>query len=253
MVNCSICSKELKFLNTPNFGSGKLNDGNQICSDCLKKINKKDPKVAFKLKSYNLNQIMEILEKEIIVDKKVDIIDPRLDEITEQIKKLKPSNNKFYINLKEVKELPNILSKNEEVLDLVQGFYNKGNGLLVATNRRLVFIDKGLIFGLKVEDFPLDKISSIQYETGIIFAKIKIHTTSNVAEIDNVEKSTAREFAEFVREYISKPKEPQNIIIQNSIEPSVLDQLEKLAKLKEIGVLSEEEFAEQKLKLLNKL
>jgi hypothetical protein len=36
-------------------------------------------------------------------------------------------------------------------------------------------------------------------------------------------------------------------------EPNVLDQVEKLAKLKENGILSDEEFNEQKKKLLEKL
>lgn len=116
----------------------------------------------------------------------------------------------------------------------------------------MVFIDKGLIYGLKVEDFPLDKISSIQYETGLLLAKVKIHTSGNVAIIDNVEKTSARQFAEFVRNYVSQPKE-QTVVIQNNSEPSILDQIEKLAILKENGILSEEEFAEHKKKLLEKL
>ncbi|WP_121488028.1 SHOCT domain-containing protein [Chryseobacterium sp. 7] len=38
-----------------------------------------------------------------------------------------------------------------------------------------------------------------------------------------------------------------------SSEPSILDQLEQLGRLKEAGVLSEEEFLEQKKKLMEKL
>lgn len=40
MSNCSICSTELKFLNTPTLGSGKLSDGGAICTNCFKRINK---------------------------------------------------------------------------------------------------------------------------------------------------------------------------------------------------------------------
>lgn len=40
--------------------------------------------------------------------------------------------------------------------------------------------------------------------------------------------------------------------MQNS-EPSILDQIEKLATLKENGILSGEEFTEHKKKLLEKL
>ena len=120
----------------------------------------------------------------------------------------------------------------------------------MSTNRRLVFIDKGMIYGLKVEDFPLDKISSIQYETGLVLGKVKIHTSGNIASIDNVEKASSRIFAEFVRDKLSKPNEP---IVQNSQEPNILEQLEKLGKLKDSGILTEAEFSEQKAKLLEKL
>ena len=135
----------------------------------------------------------------------------------------------------------------------MQGTYNNGNGILVSTDRRLIFIDKGLLYGLKVEDFPHDKISSIQYETGLILAKIKIHTSGNIALIDNVEKSSARQFAEFVRDFISRPKQQEPIFIQNTTEPTIFDQLEKLGKLKEMGIVTDEEFNEQKKKLLEKM
>jgi hypothetical protein len=56
-------------------------------------------------------------------------------------------------------ELPSILWKDEHIERLVQGSYGGGTGLLVSTNKRLVFVDKGMT-KLKVEDFPYDKISS---------------------------------------------------------------------------------------------
>ena len=108
-----------------------------------------------------------------------------------------------------------------------------------------------MLYGLKVEDFPLDKITSIQYETGLLLGGIKIHTSGNIAKIENVEKASARSFAEFVRDKLSQPKENTTTTIIS--EPNVLDQLEKLAKLKENGILSDEEFNEQKKKLLEKL
>ena len=121
---------------------------------------------------------------------------------------------------------------------------------MASTNRRLIFIDKGLLYGLKVEDFPLDKITSIQYETGLIFGEVKIHTSANIAKIEQVDKNTARKFAEFVREKLSQPK---NNATTNSSQPDIIEQIERLAKLKESGILSEEEFIEQKKKLLEKL
>ena len=97
---------------------------------------------------------------------------PTLDEIKKQISSI--SETSKLIGRKEIKELPDILCEDEVVENLIQGFYNNGNGILVATNKRLIFIDKGLLYGLKVEDFPLDKISTIQYSTGMLMGKLTI-------------------------------------------------------------------------------
>ncbi|KIA97507.1 hypothetical protein OA88_21210 [Flavobacterium sp. JRM] len=164
-----------------------------------------------------------------------------------QIQELKLSNASSLLGRKEIGELPEILAQNEIIDNIAQGTYNNGLGILVSTNRRLLFIDKGMLYGLKVEDFALDKISSIQYETGLLLGAIKIHASGNIAKIENIEKSTARSFSEFVRDKISQPKET------TTSEPNILDQLEKLAKLKENGILSEEEFNDQKKKFLEKL
>lgn len=248
MSNCSICSTELKFLNTPTFGSGKLNDGGIVCTSCFKRINKANPKVALKLKNHSLQDIQMLFEEKNQSD---NANNSRLSEIKTQIQALGLDNISNFLGRREINELPEILSQNESVDNLIQGTFNNGQGILVSTNYRLIFVDKGMVYGLKVEDFPLDKITSIQYETGLIFGKVKIHTSSNIAEIDNLDKNSARKFAEFVRAKLSEPKSYDKPNVSN--EPNVLDQIEKLAKLKDLGILSEEEFSEQKKKLLEKL
>lgn len=245
MANCILCSTELKFMNTPTFGSGKLSDGGVVCSSCFKKINNINPSIAFKLKNHSLEAIRNLLEAK---QNDSDLKNARLNEIKKQIQDLKLSNISTYLGRKEINELPQILAESETIDNIAQGTYNNGQGILVSTNRRLVFVDKGLLYGLKVEDFPLDKITSIQYETGLLLGEIKIHTSGNIAKIDNVEKATARAFAEFVRNKLSQPKETTTVI---NNQPNVLDQLEKLAKLKEQGILTQEEFDAQKKKLLD--
>lgn len=175
---------------------------------------------------------------------------PTMQEVQAQIKNL--DGFESFLGGREIKELPNILWDDEVVENIIQGIYNNGNGVLVATNRRLVFVHKGLLFGLKVEDFPYDKISSIQYDTGILFGKLTIFTSGNKAIIDQVLKSKVRVFGDWVRARISPPQ--QNAIkqpIQPQATTDIVTQLEKLAKLKEQGILSEEEFAVQKKIILD--
>jgi len=170
-----------------------------------------------------------------------------LEEIKEQIKHLDTGSK--LLGMKEIKALPDILWEDEKLEKLVQGFYEKGNGILVATNKRLIFVDKGMIYGIRVEDFPYDKISSIQYETGILGAKITIFASGNKAEIKHVKNAVAKNFGDYVRARISKTHEHASSTKQN-LEEDMTTQLEKLAGLKEKGIISEEEFSAKKKSIL---
>lgn len=172
---------------------------------------------------------------------------PTLDEIIEEIKSIDTVKNVH--NKREVKELPNILWENEHIEHIAPGFYSGGWGIVVATNERLLIIDKGITGSLKVEDFPYSKINSIQFKTGMLMGEIEIFSSGNKAKIDNIDKKLVRNLAEHVRSKItsgdshdSKPPIQENDIITK---------LERLAKLKEQGILTEEEFNEQKKKLLS--
>lgn len=171
----------------------------------------------------------------------------RLDEIKDELEKL--DINPTIFARKEISELPDILSADEKIVYLVEGRNKTDNHhiILVATDRRLIFVDKEFMYGLKVEDFSYDKVSSIQYETSLLLASIDIHTSDNIVEIDGVGKYYAELFCEKVRDFMARPKE----YIQARSEPTVLDQLEQLGRLKENGVLSEKEFNDQKKKLLD--
>lgn len=244
MANCILCDTKLGFTNRPTFGQGKLKDGNEICFPCFKK----NGGTNHKFKEMSTNDLKTLVNRN---SEAAENSNSRLSEIEKQIEKIQLSNTSAFLGRREISELPNILAPDEVIDNIAQGTYNNGQGILVSTDRRLLFVDKGLMFGLKVEDFPLDKISSIQYEIGLLLGDIKIHTTGNAAKIENIEKASARGFAEFVRNKLSQPKE---FVSQNvALEPNILDQLEKLAKLKESGILSEEEFNNQKKKLLEKL
>ncbi|MDP9959927.1 PH domain-containing protein [Chryseobacterium lathyri] len=173
----------------------------------------------------------------------------RLDEIKDELEIL--DINPTIFARKEIHALPDVLSENEKIVYLIEGRNKLTNHhiILVATERRLIFVDKEFMYGLKVEDFSYDKVSSIQYEKSLMLASIDIHISDNVLEIDNVGKYYAELFCEKVRDFMARPKE----YFQNKPEPTALDQLEQLGRLRDSGILSEEEFAEQKKKLLDRL
>jgi hypothetical protein len=202
---------------------------------------------------------------------------PSLEEIQQQVSAVEGGSR--FLARKEIKELPSILGAGERVEQLAPGFYNGGIGLLVATNRRIVFVDKGMLYGLRVEDFPYDRINSIQYKTGLLLGEITIFASGNRAEISQVEKSVVRQFGDYVRARIDRaavqaaaaaapgarppavqggatptashappPMPPPQI--PAAADDVIISKLERLAALKQQGILNEQEFLEQKARIL---
>ena len=190
---------------------------------------------------------------------------PTLEEIKKQLGKLDRASK--ILGRREINELPTVLWHDETIENAVQGKYGESQGILVATDKRLIFVNKGMVGGrLRVEDFPYDKIASIQYDTGKILgdyhwsdmdrkAKITIFASGNKAEIEQVHKKQVRDFCEYVRARttpasapVSAPAQPASPAVARGDD--VIEQLERLARLRQEGVLTQEEFDAQKRRLL---
>jgi hypothetical protein len=77
----------------------------------------------------------------------------------------------------ELIELQNILMDDEEVIALANGRYFAGFATIVATNIRLLIIDKRPFF-LTVEDIRYDMISELDYSTRLLDATVHIFTVN---------------------------------------------------------------------------
>lgn len=248
MSSCPLCQCELKFTNTPVFGAGKIVTGESLCSQCYMKFIKADSKTS--LKKLTIDEVRLVIEKPIELPKSTgkDTIPATKTRIELQLENIGYAKSLF--GRKEIAELPNLIMADEEIFAIVQGMYNESQGILVGTNKRLLFVDKGLIYGLKVEDFGLDKITSIQYQSGIMFAELTILASGNTAKISQLVKNEAKTFADKARQKLSDTK-LHTSSVQVAQQPlDIADQLEKLAHLKEKGILTQEEFDSQKKKLL---
>jgi hypothetical protein len=139
---------------------------------------------------------------------------------------------------------------------MTQGTYGRGTGLLVQTDRRLLFLKEGMT--KQTEDFPLDKISSVQWSSGIVTGTITIFASGNKAEIKNVNKDGGKELTDHVRQRLSAPK-PSTASTggEQSALPStpmdIPDQIRKLGELRDSGMVTPEEFEAKKAELLARM
>jgi Bacterial PH domain/Short C-terminal domain len=156
---------------------------------------------------------------------------------------------------KEIKRLVGHLWEDEHVERMTTGAYGAGTGLLVVTDRRLLFIKEGAM-SKKSEDFPLEKVSSVQWSSGMVTGTITIFASGNKAEIKNVNKDDGKAITDLMRHRLSAPK-PTATASSAAEAPTaaadIPDQIRKLGELRDAGVLTADEFEAKKAELLSRM
>jgi hypothetical protein len=159
-----------------------------------------------------------------------------------------------FFTKKELNHLPEILMEGEQVLAFTSGLMDANTWLIVLTDHRVVFLDKGLIYGLKQISVNLDKINAVSGSTGIMFGEIRIEDGASERIIKNVWKKTVVAFTNKVRDALQAARKSSAAPTQAQAAPAPVDdvvsKLERLAALKERGILTDAEFADQKARLL---
>lgn len=148
---------------------------------------------------------------------------------------------------KEFLHLPKVLGNEETPIAIVSGMLENSTWLMTLTNHRIILLDKGFLFGLKQKDLALSEIKGIHGSTGALYGTLSIMSGVNL-EIKHVEKRCVVPFVNLVNKERGL-HEPQAQKITPQV--STLDQIERLAALKEKGMLSDEEFTAEKNKILN--
>ncbi len=125
---------------------------------------------------------------------------PTLEQVHAQIKAL-PHKYIFYTK-KEIKYLPRILDDDEQILALTSGFMNNTTWLAVCTNRRVIFLDKGMFFGLKQVQMNLDRVQSIDSSYTLVFGSIRLWDGASSFVLQMVLKESVQPFVSTVRKAI---------------------------------------------------
>lgn len=128
--------------------------------------------------------------------------------IDEQLKKI--GFNKHGWGTAEVRELPHIILPDEEIYECVNGLYEGGFALLVATDVRVLLIDKKPFNYLTVEDLRFDMINEIDYSHRMFGAYISITSGDKNMKFRSYNQPRLRKLINHVQHCMAASKKQQN-------------------------------------------
>lgn len=148
---------------------------------------------------------------------------------------------------KELKQLPSLLQEGEPVLNMAAGQYDGRQGLIVATDRRVIFYEKGLGRS-RQEDFGFSKISSVQSETGRLSGKLIIFASGNKAVIDSIlPKERAPELGDYLRTKIADGES------HAPVAESPAARLRRLEEMRGQGLITDGEYEDRRRAIIAEL
>lgn len=160
--------------------------------------------------------------------------------------------------LEEIQKVAQRLNANERVVIVAKQSRFKPGGskmspdTIFVTDKRIIIRNPSAL-GMRenVESIAYDKITAIELERGMMSSTLKIRASGYQGDIDAISKEKAESVLVYVRDAMDKTKKVSSAS-GGSPQLSIADELAKLAKLKEQGVLSDAEFMQMKQELMKK-
>ncbi|MFJ6542483.1 PH domain-containing protein [Streptomyces sp. NPDC091385] len=156
---------------------------------------------------------------------------------------------------REIKRLPEVLWEGELVDMLATGTYANGTGIVAMTNMRLLFLKHG-VMSQTVEDFPYGKISSVQWQAGIMMGTLTVYTSGNRADIKNMPKDQGKAMSDKLRMHIAQGTQPGAAPAAASAPAHAQDVASRLATLDQLraaGAITDTEYQERRKAIIDSL
>lgn len=109
----------------------------------------------------------------------------------------------------EISELAHIILPGEEIYECVNGLYEGGFALLVATDIRVLLVDKKPLNYLTVEDMRFDMISEMDYSHRLVGAEISISSGNKLLKFRSYNQQRLRKLIGHVQHCMAEVKKKQ--------------------------------------------
>lgn len=161
---------------------------------------------------------------------------------------------------KEIRHLHNVLHVDEDVVALGTGQYGAKLGIVALTSDRLFFFEKSLLSLESLDEFPLASVASLTVQKSRTGETLTVHSSGNTVEIRNMGHGHADAVVRGLREAraAARPAAPPAPATAAAPAPATaaddpVAQIERLAGLRDRGLISEAEYEQKKADLLGRL
>lgn len=114
----------------------------------------------------------------------------------------------------EVNELGRILLDDEIIAQCVNGEYSNGFAMLVATNHRVLLVDKKPLLYLTVEDLRYEMITEFNLSHRMLNATIRVYTANKTLEFTSWNQHRIRLLLEYVQGRVLEMRQQQHMASQ---------------------------------------
>jgi hypothetical protein len=159
-------------------------------------------------------------------------------ELEKQLKRLGINTRNW--GRSEYAELPNILLPNEEIYECVNGIYEGGFALLVATDVRVLLIDKKPLNYLTVEDMRFDMISEMDYNHRLFGAFVLISSGTKNLTFRSYNQQRLRKLINHVQHCMAETKKKQSSHAEGQSQ-----HLERINEQLQVYLRAQQEYQQQ--------
>jgi hypothetical protein len=149
---------------------------------------------------------------------------------------------------KEIRHLANVLDPGEQVHAIGVGSLDNKMGIAALTDQRLLFLEKSMLGTESLVDFSLESIGAVSLSKKMTGETLTITHSGTSAQISNMGHGQGDSIVQQFRRLKSPSVLPAPSPAPAAADP--IEQLRRLAELRDQGVLTEEEFRAKKAKLL---
>jgi len=153
-----------------------------------------------------------------------------------------------------------VLMPEEQVIDATTGMAEvtrmgnktKRRATILVTDRRVIIFSKKL-GGYDAQDYAYGLLTGVDHKKGMTAGHINLRASGDSADVQQVVKDDVERISQLIRDRMAlshQPMQQAQVPTTGAVGASVADELAKLARLRDSGVLTDAEFAAQKAKLL---